>query len=249
MDAECYQKTPADRVIILNVRAFYLQPFIVSNWTDLRLGFFLSLTDEVSDDLTTGLAETIVNPGHAQASDRYVLGVVDTVTGGTFAGFTNLGARVPDAQGDSTLVSSDAGVGTGTAFWRPGNSENNTWSAAILNGGFNLTPPVDNLQQHFPQDTATVAAGYAVLLGLQLLRDKATSKTLTVRIKSTTKSADMLYSNTPTKELIHQSMESWPASVQLGPVSVANVPNAFYFYWPFRNSRLRVHSLGLLRAA
>ena len=110
-------------------------------------------------------------------------------------------------------------------------------------------PKRDNIQQHFPQDAGTVAAGYAVLLGLQLLRDNATSKSITMRIKSTTKSADMLFSNTPTKELIHSSLDPWPASVQLGPVTVANLPSFFYFYWPFHNSRLRVHSIGLLRAA
>jgi hypothetical protein len=248
MDAECYQKTAEDRAIILNVRAFYKQPFVAPGWKDLRLGFFLSLTDEVNDDLTTGLAETIVNPGVLSFFDRYWLGVIDNATGATFAGFTNVGAHFPDPQGDSTLVASDAGVGAGTAFWRPGNSSNNKYSAAIVDTKQKRSAILDNLQQHFPQDSGTVAAGYAVLLGLQLTRFSTTSRTLNMRIKSTTKSADMLYSNTPTKELIQQSMESWPVSAQMGPVTVSHVPDTFYFYWPFRNSRLRVHSLGFLRA-
>jgi hypothetical protein len=248
-DAECYQKTVDDRAIILNPRAAYLHPFVAPNWTDLRLGFFLSLTDKANDDLTTGLGETITNTGHFSFWERYWLGAIDTVTGGTFFGFTNVYTRLPDVVGDSALVASDAGVGAGTAFWRPGNSQNNKLSAGIFDGGLKQTAPVDNLQQHFPQDAPTVAAGYAVLLGLQLLRDNATSKKITMRIKSTTKSADMLYSNTPTKELIHTSLGAWPASAQLGPVTISHVPTAFYFYWPFVNSRLRVHSLGLLRAA
>jgi hypothetical protein len=250
-DAECYQKTVDDRAIILNPRAYYIHPFLAPDWKDLRVGFFLSLTDKTNDDLTTGFAETIPNivNGPLQATDRYWLGVIDTATGGTFAGFTNVGSQIPDRQGDSTLVASDAGVGTGTAFWRPGNSANNRLSAAIFDGNRKLTVGnTDNLQQHFPQDAGTVAAGYAVLLGLQLLRDNATSRNITLRIKSTTLSADMLFSNTPTKELIHSSLDPWPSSVQLGPVSVTNVPAAFYFYWPWHNSRLRVHSVGLLRA-
>ena len=258
-DAECYQKTVDDRAIILNPRAFYAHPFLAPDWTDLRVGFFLSLTDKTNDDQTFpsggsgspgDLAETITNPAALQSADRYWLGVIDTVTGGTFVGFTNVGSQIPDREGNSTLVASDAGIGTGTAFWRPGNSRDGRYSAAIFDGGRKLTTnAVDNLQQHFPQDAGTVAAGYAVLLGLQLLRDNKTSRNITLRIKSSTHSADMLYSNAPTKELIHTSLDPWPASVQLGPVSVSNVPSAFYFYWPWHNSRLRVHSLGLLRAA
>ena len=249
-DAECYQKTVDDRAIILNPRAYYSQPFLAPDWTDLRVGFFLSLTDKTNDDLTTGFAETIPNPGLMDFFGRYWLGVASTPSGGVFAGFTNVGVRLPDVQGDTVLLASDAGVGAGTTHWRPGNSQNNKYSAAIFDGNMKRTVSVlDNLQQHFPQDATTVAAGYAVLLGLQLLRDNATSKRITMRIKSTTHSADMLYSNTPTKELIHSSLDPWPASVQLGPVTLSQVPNAFYFYWPWHNSRLRVHSIGLLRAA
>ena len=251
-DAECYQKTVDDRAVILNPRAYYIHPFLAPGWTDLRLGFFLSLTDKTNDDLTTGFAETIPNivNGPLGSFDRYWLGVLDGVTGKTFAGFTNVGAQIPDRQGDSTLVASDAGIGTGTAFWRPGNSTNSLYSAAIFDQTRKLTAPnQNNIQQHFPQDATTVAAGYAVLLGLQLLRDNSTSNNITMRIKSSTNSADMLFSNTPTKELIHSSLDPWPASVQLGPVSVTNVPSAFYFYWPWHNSRLRVHSIGFLRAA
>jgi hypothetical protein len=249
-DAECYQKTVDDRAIILNPRAYYIQPFLAPDWTDLRLGFFLSLTDKTNDDLTTGFAETITNPPLGlDAWNRYWLGVLGP-GGQTFAGFTNVGNVLPDRTGDSVLVGSDAGIGAGSSFWWPHNSSNSQYTAAIFDQNVKLTAGnVDNAQQHFPQDAPTVAAGYAVLLGLQLLRDNATSNRITMRIKSTTKSADMLFSNTPTKELIHSSLDPWPASAQLGPVTVSTVPNSFYFYWPFHNSRLRVHSIGVLRMA
>jgi hypothetical protein len=269
-DAECYQKTVDDRTIILNVRSYYVQPFLAGDWTDLRLGFFLSLTDALNDDLTTGaFAETIT--GHLGPHDRYWIGAAvgepgvgglvhprpprpgqppppPTNPGGVFIGFTNTVERFPNLRGDSVLVSSDAGVGTtNTNFWRPANSSNDKWGAAIYDGIFPRAHITDNIQQHFPQNPATVAAGYAVLLAIQLLRDNADSNTITARIKSSTKSADWLYSNTPTKEAIQQAMETWPPSQQMGPVSLSQVPNAFYFYWPFRKTRLRVHSLSLLR--
>jgi hypothetical protein len=257
-DAECYQKTVDDRTIILNQRAWYAHPFVAGDWVDLRLGFFLSLTDAVNDDLTFSgtpgapgdLAETIANPGLLDVWDRYQLGVAGRGPGGNdFIGFTNTIERTPNLLGDTVLVSSDGGIGAGTNFWRPANSKNNAWGAAIYDGNQPRAYILDNVQQHFPQNAATVAAGYAVLLALQLLRDKPDSRTIRVKIKSSTKSADWMYSNTPTKELIHQAMANWPPSAQMGPVTLSVVPTAFYFYWPFRRSRLRVHSLGLLRAA
>ena len=245
--AECYQKTAQDRTLILSVRAWYIHRFVAVDWTDLRLGFFLSLTGAAADDTPTGLDETIVNPGQAIYFDRYWIGALDTLAG-AFAGFTNVAQNAPDATGDSTLVASDGGIGTGATFWRPGNSASDNYNAAIMEGGQKRTSMVDNLQQHFPQNPAG-AGGYAVLLALQLLRDNPTSRTITMRIPSRTKSADWLYSDTPTKEMIEQTMGHWPDSMQMGPVTVGQVPDAFYFHWPFYNSRLRIHSLGLLQAA
>lgn len=247
-DAECYQVTADDRAIIINVRSWYIHPFVVPNWTDLRCGFFLSVTDDTADNVITGLGETIVNPGLLGHYDRYWLGLTDMVRGAVFIGFTNTIERQPGGRGDSALVSSDAGIGSGAAYWRPRNSINNAWGAAIYDGTLPKTYILDDNQQHFPQ---TLGGGgeYAVLLGMQLLRDNPNSNTITVRVKSTTKSADMLFSAAPTKELIQQTFQNWPASKQMGPVTLSNPPNAFYFYWPFHQSRLRVHSLGLLRAA
>lgn len=251
-DAECYQKTVDDRVIILNVRAGYIHPFLAGAWTDLRCGFFLSLTDAVNDDLTTGLAETISDAGRGlPPQEHYAIGVGHAAGASSmFIGFINRTGTGPNYKGHSMLVSSDAGLGTtNTNFWRPKNGDNDRYAAAIFDGSRQIGVGPMNVQQHFPQDAPTVAAGYAVLLALQLLRPDPNSRTITVRIKSSGNSGDMLYSNTPTKELIHQTMENWPPSQQMGPVTLSAVPDAFYFYWPFHKSRLRVHSLGLLRAA
>jgi hypothetical protein len=245
-DAKVYQKTPQDKVIILNVRAWERAPYIAPNWVDLRVGFFVSLTSALSDDTTTGLAETIANPGTLDGTERYALGVMRSTTGDPFIGFSN---NVPGSVGDSVLVSSDSGIGTTNVnFWRPANSSNNALSAVIYDSGGFRAYGVDGLQQHFVQDPAG-AGGYAVLLGLQLLRDNPQSLTVRVNIKSSGNSADMLYSNTPTRDLLQQTLQAaWPPSKQLGPVTLNAVPDTFYFYWPFRNSRLRIHSYGVVKA-
>ena len=252
-NAECYQKTVDDRTIILNARSYYIQPFAAGGWTDLRLGFFLSLTEAVNDDLTTGLAETIAGSPFLGPQDRYWIGAVlgpghPGTDNGVFLGFTNAFGAMPNNRGDSALLTSDAAVGTTNAnFWRPANVDHPGVGAGIFDGRLSRALLNANVEQHFPQVSAG-AGGYAVLLAIQLLRDHADSKTITARIKSSAHSADWIYSDTPTKELIHATMETWPPSAQMGPVSLSRVPIAFYFYWPFRKSRLRVHSLGLLRA-
>jgi hypothetical protein len=60
----------------------------------------------------------------------------------------------------------------------------------------------------------------------------------------------MLYSNTPTDEILISNLRAWPAAVQMGPMELATfVPDAVYFYWPFNLSRLRIHSVAVYKAS
>jgi hypothetical protein len=163
-----------------------------------------------------------------------------------FAGFTNVPSG---ALGDSVLSASNNGIAAGTDFWWPHNGNDATASALILDGaiGKAFSPP--GLQQHFP-NTGALAAGYAVLLGLRFLRPSAQSRYWTMEIKADGTNADMLYSNTPTKETIISNLQAWPAAIQMGPAELSvNVPDALYFYWPFTGSRLRIHSVAVYRAS
>src|SRR5215813_1512432 len=103
-DANVVQKpSTTDRMIILSPRAYAMQPFRAPNWTDLRVGWFLSLTKTTGgstpDDDPTGLGEVIANPGTLPATDRYWIGLRSrgiTMPGemdnrATFIGFTNRG--------------------------------------------------------------------------------------------------------------------------------------------------------------
>lgn len=250
-DANIIQKTPTDKACVLNVRAWEVQRFVAPGWTDLRVGFFLSLTSESADDDPAGVvAETI---GSAPRdflpwTDRYLIGLVDKKDWSVFVGFTNIGSgRVGQSMGRQMLVSSDAGVGTtNTNFWRPKNEESNNLAVQILDGGRTHIGALPNLEQHFPQIPANTG-GYAMMLGMQLLRDNPQSRTIRVNIKSSANSADMLYSDTPTLDVLKAAMATWPPSQQIGPVTFSVVPTAFYFYWPFRQSRLRIHSYGILK--
>lgn len=250
-DAIIAQITPEEKACILNVRSWEYQPFVAPGWLDLRVGFFLSLTKATADDDQTGLAETIGDGVHLLGStDRYWLGIGGTSGapggGAVIIAYTNVSGRM-QAFGDTELLSSDEGLGTtNTDFWRPRNTRHAT-SVAIFEGDHSRAALSQNVQQHFPQIPAN-AGGYAVMFGMQLLRDNPSSRTIRVNIPSQPNSSDMFYSDTPTLAVLQAQLEVWPPSQQMGPVQLGAVPTAFYWYWPFRQSRLRIHAYGILKA-
>jgi hypothetical protein len=248
-----------DGVVILPVRKRAYYPFSAPGWTDLRLAFFLSITGAFSDDTITGLAETLA--GVTAPADRYWIGIrngffglprfQDATYKTTFIGFTNSKPTngATEAADNSILSSSDEGVGTtNTNFWFPHNSTQDFHSAMIIDGTTVLDGSATGLQQHFVQNELN-AGGYAVLLGMRLLRESPTALTVQASFKSSTLSADMLYSSVPTKELVRDSIEVWPTDAQQvleSGVDMSEVPSGFLFYWCFTQSRLRIHALGIL---
>lgn len=251
-EADLFQKTPADQVIVLRTRQWKIYPFTATGWTDLRVGFFLSLTKAGGPppvDDVTDLEDTIGTSGFMPARDHYWIGVktrTDAMPGSPgviFAGFSNVRAG---AFGPGILSASDNGVGTGTDYWWPHNGGDVNASAVIVqeNNRATFSPP--GLQQHFPLN---LAGGYAVMLGLRFLRPNANSRMWTMEIKTDGTNADMFYSSTPTKELLVSKLQAWPAAVQMGPMELATfVPDALYCYWPFALSRLRIHSVAVYKA-
>lgn len=252
MDKVYYKGT--DGIIIPDTRVCLYKPFVAPGWRDLRIGFFLSVTNVTNDDLITGLAETIA--GATLTQDRYWIGVknggtfprfVDT----TFIGFTNSrpidGATEPAS--DTRLSSSDIGIGTtNTNFWRPNNATSSAESAMIIDGSTVLAGSTTGVQQHFPQNVAG-AGGYSTLLGMRLLRDTGSSLEVRCHLKQDTNNGDLLYSSTPTKPLMRDTLKTFPTGTQVldSVVALSEVPTGFYFYWPFANSRLRIHAWGFLK--
>ena len=262
--AKIYLKGGTEHVIINAVREAHLRPFQATDWTDLRVGFFLSIVgdaDPGEDDTPTGLSETITASGSGLPfSDRVQIGLTDRATGGTFLGYSNLPARARlISLGDSKVVSSDIGIGTtNTRYWRathaspPPNGDVD--SVHIIDGGQSRACAPDGSQLHMVQDTAT-AGGYCTLLTLRLRRDNATSRARIIRmeVKKATAgghSSDILFNTDPSLEILQSQLEAFPTSVStLGPVELSQVPDSFWFYWPYHNSRLRIHASGILKVA
>lgn len=258
--AEIYDKGPGDKTLILSTRTQMIYPFQAPGWTDLRVGFLLSLTTAAADDVISPLGETIVNPPAGLGpQDRYWIGLKDRGAslpknpGTRFVGFTNASGQdaTIELAGSSRLSSSDIGTGTTNAyFWRPNNADTLLYyrSGGIWQDFHPRTLSSDGVQQHFVQNLATVG-GYATLLALRITRPDKDSKTITVKVPHmNTRSTDILFTNTPTLDLLLANLRAFPATVQQwGPNQLSALPDALYLYWPFNNSRLRVHALGILR--
>lgn len=259
--AKIYLKGGTEKTLILAVREAFYEPFSATNWTDLRLGFLVSLcgnADPGEDDTITGLTETIGStPSEFLPwTDRFSLGLTDSRSGTVFLGYTNkLSSREP-STGSSKLISSDGAIGTtNTNFWRVHNGMevNGVASLAIVDTNVIRARSVDGSQIHFIQDT-TGAGGYATLVALRFQRDNARGRekiiTMTVKKNAAGHTGDILYTNTPSETVLEDNMRTFPTTVQqLGPVELSQVPDTIWAYWPFSNSRLRIHCYGILRAA
>jgi hypothetical protein len=260
--AKIYNKVTGgvnEQNLILGARESFTYPFDSTHWKDLRAGAFLSLTKTANDDDPTALAETITNPATLPPQDRYWIGFKTSdgnlpVNSGTvFIGFTNsisIGLGTPHDAGDSVLVSSDIGLGTATNqyFWRMKNGQNPAAAFASFDGLSRPGAPPNTGFPHFPQVPGS-AGGYATFIGIQLLRANGTSTQVTAKIYKSGSSSDMLFSNTPTADLVTATLDQWSTTlVSSGQMTLSAVPDALFFYSPFHNSRLRIHACGVLRA-
>ncbi len=188
------------------------------------------------------------------------IGLTDRATGQTFLGYSNLPRRARlTSLGDSILASSDIGIGTTNArYWRPkhgtGVSGGDISTVHIIDSGQSRATAGDGSQMHFVQDVAT-AGGYCTLFTLRLRRDNATNRgrIITMEVKKATAgghSSDILFNTDPSLTILEAQLESFPTSVNtLGPVELTQVPDTLYFYWPFHNSRLKIHAVGILKSA
>jgi hypothetical protein len=257
--ATLINKGGTDKTVILAVRTQMIYPFTATGWTDLRVGFLLSLTQTGADDTITGLGETITNGAAGLfPQDRYWIGIKNRNTimpknGDTwFIGFSNFSwqSNPHELVGNSVLSSSDLSIGAGANYWRPNNSYDPVISGGIL-AGSSVRAVATSEQIHFPQVVGGGGApGYATLLVLRIQRSTPTDQILTVTTKVGTNSADVLFTSTPTLDLLRTNLESFPTTVQQwGPAFVGTPPDALYCYWPFASSRLRIHALGVLKFA
>ena len=234
------------------------QAFTATDWTDLRVGFYISATgdaDPGEDDTITGLAETIGTEPRPRlgTEDRFFLGIGFNAVNPAyvnFLGYTNCGRPTEPSLGSSKLVSSDSGVGTSnTDYWRVKNEISDNYILQIQEGRVTRAFNQSGWAVHVPQVVGGGhAAGYASLVRLRFRRDDAHGRAKIIRMEAPNSGADAQYTGTPSAAALTSALQSFPTNiVQLGPVELLAVPNKLVWYWPWHNSSLRVHAAGIVK--
>ena len=263
--AQIWERTAStDQILILGVRESATQPFNAPNWTDIRIGMFLSVTQTGTgnEDKPNIPPETITTTPSFYPANWMWIGVKDSGPNlpgpGTnqFIGWSNVMANL---SGDSMILSSDLGISSGTYYWRIKNSRDAdpTQPTAFVmeDSGRGLGWSRDGIQPHFYQaadpGNPAPAGYYCGMLGFRMTRPNGGSRIVTVQVPHTgLHSSDMFWTNAPTQAQLLTLLDPWPTNVQtIGPVSFSTVPESLFAFWPYHLSRLRISSWGILRAS
>lgn len=264
--AKIFSLPPDDeRMVILGQREGVVQPFIASQWMDLRIGMFLSLTQRSVDDDQSLLEETL--PGtDLPPADRHWIGLKNQSqalpfeSGVPFIGFTNTDPAVNSHTSTGKLVQSnstnqDTTIGN---YWRSRSATNGTFG--IYQGSGRVNPgPITKLNHHFVK--TELANAYCTLLAFRLIRTNPDSHSIQVDVPhfkdgnplSPGDAADMRFTDDPSQDNLDALLETWDmgpngnAKITIGPVTMTTIPNSFFCYWPYRNSRLRIHCWGMFK--
>lgn len=246
MSCVVFQIPNADRVTILDPKELLIYPFQSSNWLDLRLGAFISITSLADNDTTTGLSESLPPVGTiGTILDRVVMGF-----GGPNVIFGLSNSGVMEANTPSVV---EADPVDATKRWRYKGIANK--AIIVEDGSTPGTLNQDNAGTIFgPElsqnpDPTTGTGGRASLFMLRMKRASGTSLTISNFYYVNTARGGVNYadanvfSDNPTLGLIRQNFRSATWTPVLAAATLTAAFTQLLFYWPFMNSRLRIHSL------
>lgn len=230
--ATIFQKTATDNCLILGARESLTYPFSLGNWTEVRMGFYISVTSSSGDNTLYGGNETI--PFASGPANIYV-GLTSSEpgfprqNGKTYIG---LGPHNPGSTQNlnSTVIScADASNTRLAAVDASGNLSISTAGAGMI--GYTNT---------------TGNTNYARFYGLRYVVSSNNQYTVT-------KTAGASPVTNPTVEDTRAQLQAMPSSDSLGSLyfnygfTSSGVqlprPNNVYLYFPFWGSRVRIHAL------
>lgn len=236
--ATIYQKTVSDKTLILAPREFFLRPFDLGAWTEMRIGVFLSGVTSGGDNTDSVVESVTVNT----AADRIAFGIKDSASNDLpgFGSALFLGA---------VTETSAASESSATAF----NSGNNRVSAAgyfattLVGGAFAQT--IGQLL-NFP--SAAGATGYCGFAAIKFVITNlgASSQSVAISATSTTPIAGTDYSASALRILMNNAVFGTPVATAWNTGAAARtLPDAVYVRMPFYSNRIRLSAIRAIRYA
>lgn len=235
-----------DKTLILDTRASFLQAFKAINWTDLRLTIACSLTSQSANDQQSGLGETY---GSAGDSNHFYMGFKSSdnllPTQTNFWGLSSNTIAAPTAA---------AQLYDNITYFQPGNTSTLTIGLLASNG----TTKTNSLpgQGNGPEflENAVPQPSYAQVIFLRMRRNDPTLPVVNtleavVDAPSTSLGLGPHWVSDTTIATLRSQTAAATFNTIISPFTFAAVPDAIYFFWPFNNSRLRIHSYVLEKYA
>lgn len=246
--AQIYQKPSADQCLVLGPRESLIYPFSLGAWSEIRVGAFFSYTS-ANDNNSTGQFEII--PANNGNGNLY-WGLKDTGTNFPFqsntffVGMTNDTTITPR----TVLYNLDASlVGFQSSYASAAQSDNTPNPSILIVSGATV---VNKIATSVSNDyTIAMASGlavsgstaFAMFNGLRILYDR------TLQVISGSSMQDKTYASATSDVSISNlqsklaSMPNLSTPVTGGGVLPSFVPNTIYFYNPFLQNQIRIHSL------
>lgn len=246
MNSVIYNLNGNDKTLILGARGTLLQSFKAMNWTDLRFTLAYSLTKESDPNDPTGLAEAI---GTGQDNNQ------------VYIGFKKSDSLLPPST-DSFVLSTQLAtpdsasttLADGGDFLNFFHTSDDTKMILASNGttkqnnGPSLSSP--RVQDKISGPTYS---GYATILMLRMTRNDPTLNKVDT-LEAHTDGGAILDNGVPfATDTTVANLRALTAAAAfqaiIGPFAFNTVPDALFFYWPFNNSRLRIHDYVLEKYA
>lgn len=236
--AKIYAKpiaTGTDKCLILDPREAIIYPFNIGDWTEARLGFFVSMCHTIGDN--TNAVNESVNADNP--SNAWAIGLKNNDTnlpissGAKFWGIcpstvTSINVSATNASGAHRTIVADGSTIIGTS--------------ASFHGNMYLNPG------------ATLTSGFAYFLGLKFNITNKGLATQTVGMQYDSKATT--YSDTSISALRARLVGFAPDSASGSSGLAWNtgteakaIPDTIFMRFPFANNRIRIHSLLIERFA
>lgn len=234
MNSIIYNLNGNDKTLILGTRSRLLQSFKALNWTDLRLAIALSITKPSDPNDHTGLDESL---GTGEEGNQVYIGFKSSNSlfpaSTNFWGVSTLNPSVntsPNVLGDSSQ---------GYYIF----SQNVTDVDYASNG--TTHQKISPASCPRLQNGSGILSGYATVVLMRMLRNDPTINLVDALQVSTNDSfwdTGLPFLTDTSTANLRAIAAAATYTTLIGPFAFTAVPDALFFYWPFNNSRLRIHN-------
>lgn len=238
--ATIYQKTATDKTSIQAPREYFMRQFDFEDWTEMRMGFYISGVSSSDDNAGT----SVENVSISTVADKIMVGIKnsDTVDLPGEAGSLFLGITTPDGFGSRCTTVRMGRVSSDDQLAAVG------YNGASMIGG-TTSESVTGL--FFPVDPS-VATGYCGLFAMKFVITNrgAASQSIAISTWSDDGIAGADYSASALGLDLNNAIYGTARNIAWNDGAAAyDIPDAFFVRVPFYSNRIRLSCIRMTRYA